>query len=245
MPSGRAPGGRAGGRPLASVRTLTVSRAVSTGRPLATFTGKDTFRSAWPLAGCSLQLDEEDPLTIRLQIRGAAATAAVGGGGSGGGSGSGSGSGDQMLVLKAYDIEDAEAWVWAFYQCAHGAHTRAQETPTLATVPKKARGSLLGDLRRGGLNAFGGVGGGSRPSSPRLVVTAPPPPPPPSPPPSPSASASTRSAAQSELDVPSTSVEAPSAAAAEVAPTTAGGHALAHCSTRVWPAALFSEDPLD
>lgn len=133
--------------------------AVVGGAQLCYYTneGESSFRGAWPLAECMLQLDEEDPLTIRLRIRGAAG---------GGGPGGGSGGGGQLLVLKGYDVDEAEAWAWAFYQCAYGAGVRAEEMPALAVVPKKVRGSLIGDLRRSGAQAFGGGTAAGRPGSP-------------------------------------------------------------------------------
>jgi len=83
------------------------------------------FRGVLPLAGCSVQLDPDDPFALRLRTQrppsSASARASVK-------------DSSKSMALRAPSIEAAEAWAWAFFQCAHGAAARAAESPQLAGI---------------------------------------------------------------------------------------------------------------
>jgi hypothetical protein len=58
-----------------------------------------------PLADAEVSVDPDEPLVLALRTHGAA----------------GSASADAPLKFRVPSQEEAEAWVWALYQCAHGA----------------------------------------------------------------------------------------------------------------------------
>jgi hypothetical protein len=98
-------------------------------------------KGAFPLAGSCLSIDPENPQLLKLHPKGARDAAqahAVGahrpsdahGGGVGG------------ITLQVPSYDEAEAWVWALYQSAHGAEcrlkTRPEARPT-AAMRRRAR----------------------------------------------------------------------------------------------------------
>jgi len=99
-------------------------------------------KGAFPLAGSCLSIDPENPQLLKLHPKGARDAAqahAVGahrpsdahGGGVGG------------ITLQVPSYDEAEAWVWALYQSAHGAECRLKTRPELldelGVAPPKSR----------------------------------------------------------------------------------------------------------
>lgn len=124
-----------------------------------------SLRGCLALAGCTVEVDEHEPLHMKLrtllaQEEGGGAAAAAGAGGAAGGEtaagrgggatqvegrgGSGGGKTSTML-LRASSAADAERWAWTLYQCSHAAAVRTfEETPEeaaamAAALPKPGR----------------------------------------------------------------------------------------------------------
>jgi hypothetical protein len=101
------------------------------------------LRGVLPLAGATLTTDPATPTVLKLRSRGAALLAANGGEldvtiGS-------------ALLLRAPADEEAEQWLWALYQCAHGAEVRAQTQPELTAVLTPAHVQTHPNRRPSGL----------------------------------------------------------------------------------------------
>ena len=78
-----------------------------------------------PLADAEVSVDPNEPLHVKLQLR------TRGGGGSGAKADAKADAkasdAPLTLLLRTATHEEAETWVWALYQCAHGAKSRLEE----------------------------------------------------------------------------------------------------------------------
>ena len=114
-----------------------------------------SIRGAMRLADCTIAMDPEEPLTLKLK-RGAVAVMSHDGGG-GGGRGSGSSS-SSSLSLKALTIQDAEGWAWALYQCGGPGSAQAKVSPEEAAEAQAAV-IVAARRRKAAMPTFFGRGG--------------------------------------------------------------------------------------
>ena len=126
-------------------RVLGRGRMLSYASDESSSTDESSLRGCLPLAGCAIEVDEQEPLHMKLRTfhevgaaraagAAGAAGAAAGGrggslyGGSGGSSSRSAGSGKaSTMLLRAFSAADAERWAWTLYQCGHAATVRASE----------------------------------------------------------------------------------------------------------------------